>query len=401
MASPPYVHLLRGREKYLLRTRVAEPVLRRTLGAVAAACRKARGGASLSEIRSPARLLVVHRIRIGDAVVITPLLRALKARFPETELTLVASPVVADFMRRAPGVDRVIPFAPRRGEGVRRAAARAAEMAGPSGLAFVLDFTPLSVRIARRAGAAVRIGYDDHGRGFGLTHTLPWPAEWARATADYPAGLAPRHQAERWLALGTLVGASDADPQPRLAVNRDAAWESLLPGAGFPEDARVLLIHPGSDPAYRWRPERWAEITDALSQRHALRVVISGGPEDGGVVDRVRGLLKTDAFDILKAGLETALDIAGRAELVVTVDTCLGHFASAAGTPAIVLSGPADPRIWRPYGKAHVVMSDPSARCGGCKQPRCALPSHLCMDGIEAAAVLRAAEDILAHRDKT
>ncbi|MFQ5458848.1 MAG: glycosyltransferase family 9 protein, partial [Myxococcota bacterium] len=231
MASPPYARLVRGREKYLLRTRLLEPARNATLGAAARLRRRARGAPAPESIPSPRRLLVVHRIRIGDAVVITPLLRALRARYPETELVLMVAPLVADLMGRASGVDRVIPFAPRRGEGRWRSAARAARMAGPAEMAFVLDFTAQSVRIARRAGAAVRIGYDDHGRGFDLTHALPGPPEWARATADYPSGPPPRHQAERWLALGALVGAGTGDAQPRLQPDRDRTWKDLLPGA--------------------------------------------------------------------------------------------------------------------------------------------------------------------------
>ncbi|MDP3940501.1 MAG: glycosyltransferase family 9 protein [Deltaproteobacteria bacterium] len=395
---PPYARVLRGREKYLLRTRIAEPLLGRTIGRAGDAWRSLRHGPVPLDATPPERLLVVHRIRIGDAIVITPLLRALRARFPSTEVVLVVSPVVADLMERAEGVDRVVPFTPVPGEGTRRAAARAAALVGPAGqacMAFVLDFTRLSVAIARKAGAGVRVGYDDHGRGFDLTHTLPWPVEWARATADYPVGTEPRHQAEHWLALGALVGAEVTDAQPRLRVDRSAEWEKLLPGAGFSGGDRVVVVHPGSDSSYRWRSERWAEVANSLATRHGLRVVISGGPEDASVLDAMRARLAQKAPDLLHAGLVTALDVAARAVLVLSVDTCMAHIASAAGTPAVVLSGPADPRMWRPYGPQHIVVSDPEARCGGCKLPRCPIREHLCMDGISTAEVLAAAERIL------
>jgi heptosyltransferase-2 len=392
---PPYARVVRGRERYLLRTRVAEPLMRWTLGLAGDAWRSLRHPPLPPGAAPPDRLLVIHRIRIGDAVVITPLLRAVRARYPAAEIVLLVSPAVAGLMERAPGVDRVVSFAPMPAERPGRAAARAAGLAGRAPIALVLDFTRLSVAIARRAGAAVRVGYDDHGRGLGLTHTLPWPLEWARATADYPPGTAPRHQAERWLALGTLLGAEADDAQPRLSVESTASWDALLPGAGLAPDARVLLVHPGSDAAYRWRVDRWAAVVNTLVRRHALRAVLSGGPEDAPVVAALRARLEAPAPDILRAGLVRALDVAGRAALVLTVDTCLAHIASAAGTPAVVLSGPADPRIWRPYGERHVVASDPEARCGGCKLPRCPLPEHLCMDGIEVPRVLDAAERCL------
>ncbi len=397
VAHPPYAGLIRGRERYLLRTRVLEPLRGATLGLAGHAWRSLRHRGAAGGIGALRRLLVIHRIRIGDAIVITPLLRALRKRFPEADITLLVSPVVADLMRRAPGPDRVIAFEPGRGEGARAAAARAARETGPADGAFVLDFTGLSVRIAERAGARFRIGYDDHGRGWRLTHALPWPPEWNRAMADYEPGTAPRHQAERWLALGALVGASTADAQPRLEAKGARGWNDLLPAAGLPEDARVLVIHPGSDPAYRWPAERWGTAVGTLVERHGFQVILSGGPGDAPVISEVRSALKQQAPDILHAGLVKALDVVARADLLLTVDTCLGHLASAVGTPAVVLSGPSDPRIWRPYGEIHRVVRDPEERCGGCKQPHCPLREHLCMDGIAVEAVLRAAEEALAH----
>jgi heptosyltransferase-2 len=336
-------------------------------------------------------------MRIGDAVVITPLLRSLKARFPKTEITLLVAPLVEELMRRAPGIDRLVPFARQPGEGARQAASRAAAEAGSADMAFVLDFTPFSAWIALRAGARVRIGYDRQGRGILLTHTCPWPEEWYRAMADYPPGTQPRHQAERWLALGALVGASIQDATPRLEPDRSRGWDDLVPGAGLTDDSSVIMIHPGSDSAFRWRADRWASVTDTLVERFGLKVIISGGPDDGPVIAAVRSHLKCKAPDLMHAGLARALDCVGRSLLVLTVDTSLAHLASAVDTPAVVLSGPSDARIWRPYGDRHVVINDPENRCGGCKQPRCLLETHLCMDGISVAQVLHAAEDVLAR----
>jgi ADP-heptose:LPS heptosyltransferase len=397
VAHPPYAGLIRGRERYLLRTRILEPLRSATQGLAGHAWRSLRHRGAPGEIGALRRLLVIHRIRIGDAIMMTPLLRALRERFPEAAITLLVSPVVAGLMRRAPGPDRVIAFEPGKGEGARGAAARAAREAGPADGAFVLDFTTLSARIAERAGARFRIGYDDHGRGWRLTHAVRWPPEWNRAMADYGPETAPRHQAERWLELGALVGASTSDAQPRLEAHGSQGWDDLLPAAGLSEDSRVLVIHPGSDPAYRWRAERWGTVVGTLVERHGFQVILSGGPEDGPVVAELRSVLKREAPDILHAGLVRALDVAARADLLLTVDTCLGHLASAVGTPAVVLMGPSDPRIWRPYGQPHVVLRDPEERCGGCKQPRCPLREHLCMDGITVEAVLRGAEEALAR----
>ena len=397
LPPPPYARVVRGRARYLLRTRLIDPALGFSLGLFARAARR-QCAVSIPEPAAVRRLLIVHRMRIGDAVVITPLLRALKKRFTGAALTLVVPPLVSDLFRRDPAVDHLVPFAAREGEGASQAAARAATEAGPADLAFILDFTPQSARMAGAAGARVRIGYDDHGRGFGLTHTLPWPSEWNRATADYPFGTAPLHQAERWLALGALVGASLDDGQPRLYADRLRPWEDLLPGAGISEDACVLLLHPGSDPAYRWLPERWAQVAETLAGRHALQIVISAGPADASIVHALQASLRRKVPDTLGRSIADAVDVAARAALVLTVDTSLSHIASAVGTPVVTLFGPGDPAIWRPYGPRHAVVLDPTNACGGCKLPRCPLAEHLCMDGIRVEQVIAAAERILQAR---
>jgi len=395
-ATPPYAHRWRGRERYLLRSRVIDPVTAATLGSLARILRRPAAPLDLSDPRTVGRVLVVHRMRIGDAVVITPLLRALRARFQDAELVLAVSPLVEALFRRDRRIDRLLVVALRPGEYPRDLAARVGMEAGRADLAFVLDFTALSARIATRSGAVARIGYDDHGRGWRLTHRLPWPPEWNRATADYPAGAAPRHQAERWLALGAVAGAATGDARPALEADRSRRWADLLPGSGIPEDARVLLVHPGSDSAYRWRPERWAEAAERVAHGHALRVVLSGGPADGPIVDVVRRAMKRPAPDIVGRGLATAVDVAARAVLVLAVDTSLSHIASAVGTPVVTLFGPGDPAIWRPWGEGSRVVRDPGGRCGGCKLPRCPLAEHLCMDGIGVDDVIRAAESILS-----
>jgi heptosyltransferase-2 len=345
--------------------------------------------------RAVARILIVHRMRIGDAVMITPLLRALRERFPAAEIVLAVAPLVEALLRRDRRINRLLVVAPRPGEGDRAMAARTAAEAGRAELAFVLDFTALSGRIAALSGAPSRIGYDDHGRGWRLSHALPWPPEWNRATADYPPGVAPRHQAERWLALGAITGAATGDARPGLEADRSRRWEDLIPGAGIPEDARVLLVHPGSDSSYRWRPDRWAEAAERLADRHALRILLSGGPDDGPILEEVRRAMSRPAPDIMGCGLDITVDVAARAALALSVDTSLSHIAAAVGTPVVTLFGPGDPAIWRPFGETNRVVRDPAGRCGGCKLPRCPLAEHLCMDGIGVDDVIRAAEPLL------
>ena len=82
-------------------------------------------------------------------------------------------------------------------------------------------------------------------------------------------------------------------------------------------------------------------------------------------------------------------------DLVISVDTCATHIASAVETPVVALFGPGDPQIWRPYGPGHIVLRAEKSECLGCKRPSCFREAHFCMDGITAEKVIAAAERAL------
>jgi len=334
------------------------------------------------------RVVIVNLLRIGDTVVATPAIHAIRDAFPRAHLTLVVQSGIRSLLAADPAIDEFM--APRM-------RLRGHEF----DLAVVLDMSFRANLIAWSIRAPRRVGYDSFDRGFLLTDRVPAPSYWNTAVYEYPPDTEIRHQVDSWLHLVEQMGIQPRDRRPRLYVSDDAQnrARSFIADSGTePGEARVAL-HPSSSPSYQWRTERFAGLADALVDQHNAKVFVTGSPADGALAKHIAGKMSASLVDATGAGgLDFLTALLAEMDLVIGVDTCAGHIASAVGTPAIVLFGPGDPQIWRPYGAGHTVIRDERSECLGCKRASCFREAHFCMDGITVESVLAAAGRKLRSR---
>jgi len=244
--------------------------------------------------------------------------------------------------------------------------------------------------VERRAS----IGYDSHHRGFGLSHPIKPPGYWNRPTDQYPADETIEPQCESWLRLLREAGIDAETSRPRLQpCSGDVAWASDFLGSTRP----VVALHPGAEPSYRWLPERFAAVGDALTEELGCAVVLTGGPTDLPMAASIAGAMRREP--LVAAGKTSLGEIAAllaACDLLVSVDTSAGHIAAAVDTPVVSLFGPGDPRIWAPQGDRVAVLTADGLDCLGCKTSQCKRDDHPCMSGITVEAVLAAARVFLA-----
>ncbi|MFF7896107.1 glycosyltransferase family 9 protein [Streptomyces sp. NPDC007907] len=266
------------------------------------------------------RLLVLRALGLGDLLAGVPALRALRRAHPDHELVLAAPAELAPVARATGAVDRLLPAcAPG------REVPRSLDWSGP----------PPDVAV------------DLHGNG-PLSHRLLAELRPARLLAfahpdtpeiDGPPWYAEEHERDRWCRLLRWYGV-DADPRDlRLPPPQTA---SPAPGAA--------VLHPGAgSPARCWPVERYAAVAAGLRAR-GLRVVVTGGADEGDLVARLAkqaDLADTDVFgDGLPFGRLSALVAA--ASCVISGDTGIAHLAAAHGTPSVTLFGPVAPSRWGP-----------------------------------------------------
>jgi len=324
------------------------------------------------------RFLLVHPAFLGDTVFLGPAVRALKARWPGSEVALVVSPRGEAVARRMPGVDEVFVFDKRRTDaglrGILRLGARLRAFAPD--VALVSHPSARSGSVAWLSRAPRRIGYSpfcndrvalDRGRPF----------------------------VERSLALAERVGAPTGDRRLALEPPGELAGyaNEVLRGARRP----VVGIVPGAEWATkRWGEERYADLARRLGATGAT-ILVLGGPSERDMAGAIAGRSGVAVIDSTGNSIAEALALLARCDLVVGGDTGLVHCARALGRPTVLLFGPTDPGRHVLGERERVVRVD--LECSPCHDhgpERCPLGHHRCMTDLSATDVERQARALLA-----
>ncbi len=326
------------------------------------------------------RILVRMVNWVGDAVLTLSALDALRRRYPQAGVAVLARPWVAALFAGQPAVDRVVEYPSglvRRWRLARRLRTEGFD------LALVFPNSLEAALVPWLAGIPRRVGRRTDGRGFLLTDPLP------RARGG-------RHQAEGYLDIVRSVGA-DGPPLPRLtvpAVAREAA-EQLLAAHGISPAAPLIAVSPGSiyGGAKRWAADRFAAVADALTDAWGATVLLIGSARETAILADVAQRMRHRAVPL--GGATTLLSLVGvlaRARLLLSNDTGAMHVAAAAGTPVVAIFGPTDAEATGPLGP-HCRVVRRMVPCSPCLLRECPI-DHRCMKGVLVEDVLRAAEEL-------
>ena len=296
-------------------------------------------------MRSPltgiGRLLVVLPSWVGDAVMATPTLRALRETLAGVRIEAVGRPGLDAVLGGLPFIDAFHTHTMRGWLGPFTGAGRFRAMRFDA--ALLLPNSPRSGLFALATGARVRLGWARDGRGWMLTHGLTPPKDRApRSAVDWYADLAAwalqRPVTDRTVALACT------DEQR-------AAGERLLEGLPRP----LTILNPGANrPDKRWPAERFGELARRLLAARGGSVCVTGGPAEREVVANVVHASGGAAVNLIDRGVSLgSLKAAiGLADLLVTNDTGPRHLAAGMGTRCVTLFGPTDPR-WAALHEAH------------------------------------------------
>lgn len=334
------------------------------------------------------RLLIRSTNWIGDAVMTTPAVRALRRSFPGACISLLAKPWVAPVFAHSPRVDRILRYDV---DGRHKGAAGRLRLVSDLrkerfDAAVLLQNAFEAALISFLAKIPVRVGFDTDGRRLLLTH---------------PVHLSPavekRHQTAYYLAMLTGAGLSAKDPSLELFVgekDKKAAQAALsaLPGAG-----PLVGINPSATfgPAKQWPPERYARLGDWMAERYGARVLIFGGPGDRELGRRIAGRMRRTPLDLSgRTDLAAAMALIAELDLFVTNDSGLMHVAAALDVPLVAVFGSTDPVATGPVGaRSRVVRTD--VPCSPCLKPHCRYGHLDCMRRIGVGRLQEAVAALL------
>ncbi len=360
--------------------------------------------------QSPERILIVQLADIGDLILSTPALAALREARPDAHLALLTSAHAAPVVQGMALVDEIFTFD-------RQAFNSSKSLLKPANLrrlfrlghfdtvVFLHHFTLRLgtfkfALIALAAQSRRRVGVDN-GNGWFLTDRLP------------DDGFGALHQAQYWL---NLVGLLGADSSPRPAVVAKEVPSPLRPEdegnqplvlsqqPGTRNSELTIALHAGSggySRARRWDAASFAAVANALHHEYGAQIVLVGGKGDDTAA--VQAALTVPALDI--SGQTTLPQLAGvlsQADLFIGADSGVMHLAAAVGTPVVALFGPSNADAWGPWtpgGRSVIVRS--GVECSPCSyvghgiglREGCA--ARTCMRLVTPERVLQAARAVL------
>jgi ADP-heptose:LPS heptosyltransferase len=340
----------------------------------------------LENMAPPLKILAIQFKYFGDAVLLTPALRALREQVPDAELHLLVPEEIAPLFQHLPWLDRVWPMPRQRGH------------------ARISQSWPV-IRALRRERFDRSVDFASNDRGailsflIGAKQRLGWAERGVFRCRQlcYNQRVTPEtkmpHESVR---LARLLSAWEIVPSSLEAEIRSdpalaAAAEPLLP-------AGTILCHVASSQAKKeWPLRHWAEfyrIATAAGLRVAFTAAV--GAREQQLMAELRKILPDAPVLPVIPGLPLFLAVLNRAEVFISGDTGPLHFAAGLGVPTIALFGPSSAARWAPIGRRHQFLAGAQCGCDG-NSAVCHEASH-CLAAITPEQVFERLNSALAGR---
>lgn len=340
----------------------------------------------------PRNILIIRLSAIGDVVMASPLIGALRRRYPEARISWLVEPAAKGLLVHHPELDEVIVlprphwrelWRARRWRELGRELAQFASALRARRFDLVLDTQGLmkSAVWARATGARRRIGLGSkEGSQWLMTEVVSRQVSSRRIGAEY------HHLAKHLgLALGDFameLALSDED--------RGLATELAKPG-------RYAVICPFTTrPQKHWIESRWPVLAEAIMGRLGLPVVMLGGPADGEAAARLMAQSPSMINLVGKYSLAQSAAVIEQSALLIGVDTGLTHMGIAFDVPTVALFGSTCPYQDTTRDSATVIYH--RFDCSPCRRRPSCEGRFDCMAAIEVDEVVLAAQQMIDLR---
>jgi lipopolysaccharide heptosyltransferase II len=338
-------------------------------------------------------ILIVRTDRIGDVVLTTPAIKAIREAYSDAKISILVAPATSDLVDGNICLDEVL-IDDCGGEHkglygfiklIKSLRQRKFDCA------LVLHTKKRTNLACFLSGIPVRIGYRNNKFGFLLNR----PILDVRHKGE-------KHEAQYCLDVLKEIGIKCDDVTIDLPVKEDALrWvDQLRCEHNISEKDRLIAIHPGaSDPAKRWPENRFAELVDALIDQYQAKIVIVGASDIDMIAKKIMSLSKNKMINL--AGQTTVGQLAGLlmgCELLVSNDSGPVHVAVGVGTPVVSIFTRNQPGInperWRPLGRRSKVISVTSAQSSSISFKKAQSKDIEYLELIPVKAVLEAVDSL-------
>jgi heptosyltransferase-2 len=318
-------------------------------------------------VSSMKRILLIRFGSLGDVVLTTPAIRAIREAFPDAYIAMLVGDRSVDIVSENSRLDEVISFR-RDAKGIselRRVATVLKERNFDVSVDMQRKFR--SSLLAYLSGAELRIGYHRPG---GLLCTVRIPDNENKHAVDRNLGLLKP--------LGIEAGLRE--PEMFLSHADQDYAHSVFQKWGLASMSPIIGMFPGAGWRHRcWPAERFAAIGDLAAEEYGSGVVIFGGPGEDDIVDDVAGKMSAPAVVIKdRMTLRQLGAMIKKCDLFLSNDTGPMHISVAVGTPTIGLFGPGNHIKFQPIGDKHTLVRK-DVPCSPCKQFTDKCKDNICM----------------------
>ena len=304
--------------------------------------------------RNPQRILLIQLSAIGDTILAIPTIRAIRNRYPNAHLAMVASSINLQYLEGCPYIDQRIPC---RLETV---------MKSPRNLiAFIMalrrqkfdwaiDFEHwprFSALIAYGSGASRRIGFRSAAQH---RHFL---------FSDVVKHVPGQHEVVNFLRIAELLECPMRGQDLEVWLKRaDQEWVTeFFDEMDIDSNRPVIAIHPEAgrrdEPRRRFPQDRYVAVANALIERYQAQIILTGTPSEIELSQQIASQAGPPC--IVAAGKTDINQLAAlfaNADFVICGNCGPMHLAAAAGTPVVALHGPTNPLQWGPWGTGHTIL---------------------------------------------
>ncbi|HSU68791.1 MAG TPA: lipopolysaccharide heptosyltransferase II [Tepidisphaeraceae bacterium] len=351
----------------------------------------------------PNKILVVQPSWVGDAVMATPTLRAIRELYPSAHIAYLMRRYVKPLYGGMPWADQIITYRTgktkaKAGKGLLDLAVRL--HAAKFDLAILLPNSFKAALVCKMANVKRVVGYERDGRGFLLTDKLLHVKDRGK--------FVPVPIIKTYMGIAHYLGARSRDLKMQLFVTEPEAREGreVLTACGLsPEIHRpaaageppLIVLNPGAQygAAKCWKAEYFAELADKFIDEMNATILLSGAPRERQILDSIKQSMRHAPIDLSNKGmtLGSLKEVVRRCDLMVTNDTGPRHIAAALDVPVVTVFGPTHPEWTEIYFDKERKVAV-KVFCGPCQKKVCPL-DHRCMTRVTPGMVYETSMELL------
>ena len=294
------------------------------------------------------RILIIQTAFLGDVILSTPLIKALRELFPDSFISFLLIPETEKVLENSPHLNEILIYDKRKKKGLGSFLQILAKIKERKfDLAIISHRSLRSALLAYFSRIPQRIGFNRSAGSFLFTHKIVYPLNV--------------HEVDRNLSLLSGFDFHQSDKIPELFPSpEDFSYaRKLLHNSDIREEDKIVGVAPGSVWATkRWLPERFAEVADLLIKKAGAKVVFLGSKEDQKLCLEIANRMKEKPVILAgKANILQSAAIISFCKVVLSNDSAPVHIASAMKRPVVAIFGSTIPEFgFAPYGKGHLII---------------------------------------------